>query len=471
MTETVAIFTEKKELYAIPLIVSKHGYQTKVIHTLKELKTLAQGGKAQAVIVDLDDRLDDHLELLERITDEKDPAVSVIIIARETTLQALRRVMQLSIRFFLTRPFPERELIEALEKSFFQYHLERENQRLLGKLNRKVYQLNLLNETAKMLNSSLKLDDILLKLMQNAGELVGAEAWTLFMYDKEKNVLVFKYVVGEASEKLTGEELPWGTGIVGWAAAQRQSILVKDTGKDERFFKKIDKKTKFTTKSVVCVPIVYRDDLLGVVEVINKQDGSAFDEEDLNILEILVEDAAISIKNTYLLEETYTLTLLDHLTRLFNLRKLNELFSEYNESKQPFSLLFMDLDNFKTVNDRYGHQYGSATLIEFAELLRKIITVDDYGFRYGGDEFILFLPGKTIKDAQEYARQIHDCLRTYKFINKKDVSVALSVSVGISHYPSLSQAPGQTLFQADRAMYEVKRSGKNGTALFKASPS
>ncbi len=466
MSETVAIFTEKKELYAIPLIVSKHGYRTHIVNTLKDFKGAAQRGKAQAVILDLDTGLDEHLELLERIIREKDPAISVIVIARETSLKALRRAMQLGIRFFLTRPFPERELIEALEKSFFQYHLERENETLLEKLNRKVYQLNLLNETAKMLNSSLKLDDILLKLMQNAGELVNAEAWTLFMYNKEKNVLVFKYVVGEASDKLTGVELPWGTGIVGWAAANRQSILVKDTGKDERFFKKIDKKTKFTTKSVICVPIVYRDDLLGVVEVINKQDGSAFDEEDLNILEILVEDAAISIKNTYLLEETYTLTLLDHLTRLYNLRKLNELFLEFQEEKRPFSLLFMDLDNFKSVNDNYGHQYGSTTLIEFAELLKKIIDKGEYGFRYGGDEFILLLPGKGIEEARAYADRIHECLRTYKFINKDGITVTLSVSIGISRFPSLSPSGQEVLFQADRAMYSVKRKGKNGTALF-----
>ncbi|HPE28756.1 MAG TPA: diguanylate cyclase [Candidatus Mcinerneyibacteriales bacterium] len=466
MSETVAIFTEKKELYAIPLIVSKHGYRTHIVNTLKDLKGAAQRGKAQAVILDLDAGLDEHLELLERIVREKDPAISVIVIARETSLKALRRAMQLGIRFFLTRPFPERELIEALEKSFFQYHLERENETLLEKLNRKVYQLNLLNETAKMLNSSLKLDDILLKLMQNAGALVNAEAWTLFMYNKEKNVLVFKYVVGEASDKLTGVELPWGTGIVGWAAANRQSILVKDTGKDERFFKKIDKKTKFTTKSVICVPIVYRDDLLGVVEVINKQDGSAFDEEDLNILEILVEDAAISIKNTYLLEETYTLTLMDHLTRLYNLRKLNDLLGEFQEEKHPFSLLFMDLDNFKSVNDNYGHAYGSSTLIEFAELLKKIIDTEEYGFRYGGDEFILLLPGKGIEEARECAEKIHECLRTYKFINKDGIAVTLSVSIGISHFPSLSPSGQEALFQADRAMYSVKRRGKNGTALF-----
>ena len=78
MSETVAIFTEKKELYAIPLIVSKHGYRTHIVNTLKDLKGAAQRGKAQAVILDLDGGLDEHLELLERIVREKDPAISAL---------------------------------------------------------------------------------------------------------------------------------------------------------------------------------------------------------------------------------------------------------------------------------------------------------------------------------------------------------------------------------------------------------
>jgi len=118
MSETVAIFTEKKELYAIPLIVSKHGYRTHIVNTLKDLKGAAQRGKAQAVILDLDAGLDEHLELLERIVREKDPAISVIVIAKETSLKALRRACSWGSAFSSPVPFPNGSLSKLLRSLF-----------------------------------------------------------------------------------------------------------------------------------------------------------------------------------------------------------------------------------------------------------------------------------------------------------------------------------------------------------------
>lgn len=462
----VAILTGEGELFAIPLILAKYNFKTSVTGDINSLFRLMKKDEVHCIILDVQGSLDDSLGMLETLLKKKPQEVSAVIIAGSTSLEALRKAMRLGVKYFLTRPFPERELVDSVKNSVMHYRLEKENVTLVEKLNRKVFQLKLLNETAKMLNSSLQLDDILLKLMQNAGEIVDAEAWTLFMYDHEKNVLVFKYVVGEASDKLTGLELPWGTGIVGWAASNQKSILVKDTGKDERFFKNIDKKTKFNTKSIVCVPILYRNDLLGVVEVINKRDGSFFTEEDLGILEILVEDAAISIKNSYLLDETYRLTLEDQLTKLYNLRKYQLITDELAEGGRPFALLFMDLDNFKEVNDRFGHRYGSAALVEFADVLREVAGDCGYAFRYGGDEFLLLLPDSDIRRAEEMAKNILEYLKTYNFLNRDGISVRLGVSIGISVFPALAADANDILLQSDKAMYNVKKSSKNNYAVY-----
>ena len=467
MSYHVAILTGEGELFAIPLILAKYNFKTSVTGDIASLFRLMKKDEVHCIILDLQGSLDDSLGILEALLKKKPQEVSAVIIAGSTSLEALRKAMRLGVKYFLTRPFPERELVDSVKHSVMHYRLEKENVTLVEKLNRKVFQLKLLNETAKMLNSSLQLDDILLKLMQNAGEIVDAEAWTLFMYDHEKNVLVFKYVVGEASDKLTGLELPWGTGIVGWAASNQKSILVKDTGKDERFFKNIDKKTKFNTKSIVCVPILYRDDLLGVVEVINKRDGSFFTEEDLGILEILVEDAAISIKNSYLLDETYRLTLEDQLTKLYNLRKYQLITEELAENGLPFALLFMDLDNFKEVNDKFGHRYGSAALVEFADVLREVAGDGGYAFRYGGDEFLLLLPDSDVRRAEEMAKNILEYLKTYNFLNRDGISVRLGVSIGISVSPTLAADANDILLQSDKAMYSVKKSSKNDYAVYK----
>ncbi len=466
MNYHVAILSEQGELFAIPLILQKYNFITTLTSDLNKLFKLMKKNEIHCIIFDVPESLDGHMETLERILKKKPPDWSEVVTSGSTTMEALRKAMRLGIKYFLTRPFPEDELVHSVKRSVMHYRLEKENRTLVDKLNKKVFQLKLLNETAKMLNSSLQLDDILLKLMQNAGEIVDAEAWTLFMYEPEKHVLIFKYVVGEAADKLTGMELPWGKGIVGWAASNKSSILVKDTGKDERFFKNIDKKTKFTTKSVICVPILYREDLLGVVEVINKRDGGEFNEEDLGILEILVEDAAISIKNSYLLDETYRLTLEDQLTKLYNLRKYQIITDQLIDEGRFFSLLFMDLDNFKMVNDKYGHRYGSETLEEFANVLREIKRDDDYAFRYGGDEFLLLLPDTDLDKAQEAAKNIHEYLKTYNFINKDGISVRLGASIGICDYPGNAGDANDILLNSDKAMYSVKRAGKNGFAVY-----
>jgi diguanylate cyclase (GGDEF)-like protein len=374
--------------------------------------------------------------------------------------------MKMGIRYYFNRPFEEDKLISAIEGYFESQFSFQESSYLVQKLKDKIYKFKLLNQTAKMINSTLNIDEILKKLMTNMGEIVDAEAWSLLTYDKEKDKLVFKYVVGEKANQLKGKEMKLDKGIVGWAARNRESVLVENVEKDERFYKYFDKKTNFQTKSVICIPIIYRDELLGVAEVVNKKSEGHFNHEDLNIMEILVENAAIAIKNSYLLEKVYQISLKDHLTDLYNFRKLNQIINKYIGNNTSFSLIFMDIDDFKDINDNYGHQYGSKTLIEFGDIISDILSKEGYGFRYGGDEFIVIIKGDKIKDATDFAKTIAQKLKNHKFLKEDNINTLLTLSIGISHFPNLAKNKREVLTQADKAMYKIKKNKKNGFHVF-----
>ncbi len=466
MNYTVALYTRAEDVLALPLIMAKNGFSPVIVKDKKILLDYLKQDVLHLLILDLDTSLDDDMNFIERIVAKKNSAMPLVIISAKSSADALRKAMRMGVRYFLTRPFDELELVASVKEGLFQYKLTRENDVLLKTLKKKVHQLKMINEVSKILNSTIKLDEILLRLMEKVGDLVDGEGWSLLMYNKEKNTLEFKFVIGEKSQQLMGMSIPYGTGIVGWAAEHKKSVLVKDTRQDDRFFKGVDEKVEFQTKSVICVPIVYRNELLGVVEVVNKKNNRFFTEDDQKIVEILVEQAAVAIQNTYLLEKTYSLTLLDHLTGLFNFRKLHHVMDKFMETETSFAFLFMDLDNFKLINDNHGHKFGSTALVEFANVLRTMISDKDYAFRYGGDEFIVLLREKSINDAVAFSEKLLKYMKSHTFLNKEKINAELGVSIGVSHYPALAKEPMTVQSQADSAMYEVKKNGKMSYKVF-----
>jgi len=461
MNNYTLIYKDNKNNYTIPLLLSKHNYDFNTTYSEEYLIENAKNNKL--VIMDLSTFNHKKLSILEKIISND---ISIIIVADKISNENLKKLIKYKIKYYFDRPFNEKEFISTIKKSFSEIKLKNKNEQLVNKLKEKINKFQLLNKTSKMINSKLDINIILKKLMKNIGDIVDAEAWTLFSYNKETNKLIFKYVVGEKSEQLLGKSLNVDQGIVGWAASNKESILVKNVNKDSRFYKYFDKKTNFKTKSLICVPIIYRNELLGVVEVVNKKHGRSFTEEDLNIMEILVDNAAIAIKNSYLLEQIYQITLKDHLTDLYNFRKLNNIIDKNYKNKKPFALIFMDLDDFKKVNDNFGHNYGSKALIEFSEILKSIIDNNEYAFRYGGDEFIVILENRDLNLARDFAETILKKVKNHTFLKNDKLQVKLTLSIGISHYPLISKKKKEILTQADQAMYKVKKRKKDNYAIF-----
>lgn len=176
--------------------------------------------------------------------------------------------------------------------------MEEEKSSALG-----VKRLQALQEISVLLNSTLDTREILEHALESAVELLRAEASSVFLRDPVTEELVFYAITGEKKSVLEGFRVPRGQGIVGWVVENRQPLLVPDAGKDPRFFSTVDKKFGFQTRTLICVPLITKEKVLGALEVVNCRDGDHFSEEDITFLETLGNHVATALDNALLYRE------------------------------------------------------------------------------------------------------------------------------------------------------------------------
>jgi diguanylate cyclase (GGDEF)-like protein len=259
-----------------------------------------------------------------------------------------------------------------------------------------------------------------------------------------------------------------GQGLAGWVAQEGKAVVVPDVSTDTRFFAKVDEKTKTTTRSIVAVPVRFRDHSLGVIELINCVGPDGFAARDMALLEALADYAAIAIENARHVQRIHELTITDDCTSLYNARHLNfVLDTEIYRSQRygyQFSLIFIDLDHFKKVNDTHGHLMGSRLLGEIGLMIKGHCRLIDFAFRYGGDEFVLLLPQTSKENAYIVARRLHKMIRETVWLREARLDVCVTASVGVASYPTDSNTKAGLLHLADEAMYLIKNTTRDSVA-------
>lgn len=332
-------------------------------------------------------------------------------------------------------------------------------------LRTKVEELRTLNEIIRAINSSRQPEEILQIIMKKTAELIHAEGWSVLLMDFERKELVFEAAAGAAGKKLIGMRLRVGQGVAGWVALHGKSLIVPDVTKDDRFYSGVDRKTKFTTRSILCVPMKYRDEIIGVVEVVNKTGGSPFTKNDLETFENLVEHVTIALENARIYRQMEAATLVDDLTKLYNIRYCNRYLDDFiscaRSRKALLSLIFLDIDFFKLVDDNYGHLVGSETLRYLGMRIKNVIRDRDVAIRYGGDEFIVILPHTDKATAVLIAERIRRATEQDPFSTFDKRAFFISVTLGVATYPNDARTRDDLIGRADKAMYIGKNSGRN----------
>src|SRR6476661_2906008 len=335
-------------------------------------------------------------------------------------------------------------------------------------LTRQSQELTIFHDVAKALTSSLDLDSILQTIMEKMAEYFRPDTWSLLMVDEDKSELYFAIAVGAASEALKNVRLKVGEGIAGHVAKYGEKLVVPDVRTDKRFTKRIDDMTQLETHSIICVPLKSKLRVLGVIQLVNV-DMAHFSHEEEFFLQALCDYAAIAIENARSVEKIQELTITDDCTGLFNARHLYKtLETEVYRSARfgyEFSVLFIDLDHFKSVNDTHGHLVGSKLLAEVGYLIKSHLRLIDYAFRYGGDEFVILLPQTSKEAALIVARRLLEVMRISEFMATEGLKLNVRCSMGLATYPEDAKSAHEIIRQADEMMYSVKNTTRDNIAI------
>jgi diguanylate cyclase (GGDEF)-like protein len=224
--------------------------------------------------------------------------------------------------------------------------------------------------------------------------------------------------------------------------------------------------------AVVALPLRCRAKTIGAVVVLERAASAKEPRIAETVAELLIvalEGPAVALDNALTLQRVEALTVTDDLTQLYNSRYLNQVLrreaKRASRSGRPLSLLFIDLDGFKGVNDTHGHLAGSAALVEAADVIRRSARETDVVARFGGDEFALILPDTGSEGAAAVGERVRERIAEHTFLRSKGLTIHLSVSVGVATLPDVAASAEELVKAADVAMYRVKESGKNNVFI------
>ena len=335
-------------------------------------------------------------------------------------------------------------------------------------LTRHSQELTIFHDVAKALTSSLDLDSILQTIMDKMAEYFRPDTWSLLMVDEARDELYFAIAVGDKAEILKNVRLKVGEGIAGWVAKNGEARVVPDVRTDPFFASRVDEATKWETRSVICVPLRSKLRVLGVIQLVNV-DMAQFTDAELFFLQSLSDFAAIAIESARWVEKIQELTITDDCTGLYNARHLYKTLETevYRSSRfgYEFSILFIDLDHFKTVNDTHGHLIGSKLLAEIGYLVKAQLRLIDFAYRYGGDEFVVLLPQTSKDQALVVAKRLQDAMRATRFCRDEGLNLNVLASIGLATYPHDARTAHDIIRQADEMMYLVKNTTRDNIGV------
>jgi len=318
------------------------------------------------------------------------------------------------------------------------------------------------HQLARSLTSSFDLDTILRTILEQMERIMEAELWTLLMLDEDSQELYYAIAAGGEQEALSDLRVKVGEGVAGWVVKHGETLIVPEAVDDPRV-KEEGGPNPRNVRSVIALPLRGRKGTHGAIEIFNPRADQMTDYT-IAFLHILADHAAIAIENAHDVARIQQLTITDDTTGLYNVRHLYDVLGRElkrcGRLKQPLSLAFLDLDQFKLVNDVHGHLVGSELLASTGRRLQELSRKQDWCFRYGGDEFVILMPETGAEAALTQAVGLLSSLMRTEFRMKNGLALSVRASVGLATSPADGATVHAIIGTADTRMYMVKANGR-----------
>ena len=310
----------------------------------------------------------------------------------------------------------------------------------------------------KLITSSLNIDSVLKGIMEEIQIFFNPENWSLLEYDPKKQELRFLIAEGIELDAIKDLTIKKGEGIAGKVIQDGVAIFIPDTGRGMEYSRKVDERTGFVTRSIIAVPVRFRDETFGVIEIVNRKTGTPFTHEESVVLQTIADFAAIAFSNVQLYNRTLKMAHEDSLTGALNRASLNEFIADCTQAPEMkdswIVIASLDLDRFKEINDTHGHLAGDRALATFSRETRKRLPEKARFFRIGGDEFLIALSLKEASEAKLKEKELEEALaEVRKQCEKVDPPVAFSVGIQMGPCNRIRHL----LYETDILMYHQKR--------------
>ena len=326
-------------------------------------------------------------------------------------------------------------------------------------MRRQLSRADVLADMVRAVNASLEPERVAEAMLSRLADWVPASAWSVLVIDDMNGLRPV------AAKGITARTEKAATAIARWIVRSGEPYAAADLAADGRTGAQ-------DHVAALAFPLICRGQTIGAFVALDRRPAS--DEPRLAAgaraaLEWQIAPGAIALENAVRVRRAEALSVTDDLTSLYNSRYLSQVLRRETKralrSGRPLSMLFLDMDGFKSVNDTHGHLFGSRALVEAAAVIRSSARETDVVARFGGDEFAVVLPETASEGALAVAERVRERIAGHPFLQKDGLDIHLTASVGVATMPDVANTAEALMQASDQAMYRVKARGKNGVAV------
>jgi diguanylate cyclase (GGDEF)-like protein/PAS domain S-box-containing protein len=345
------------------------------------------------------------------------------------------------------------------------------NANLYSEVKQHADEMSILYEISLAIAAGAGLEKTTQAVFRQLKKVIPIDLFYLALYEPTKKVLSY-FMYKENGERIDIEPffLFQKQSLTRFVMEKQQTVYIPDFEAKDSVLKEdeVIKVAGFENRTVLGIPLILRGEVMGVLSM---QAGkpNTYDHDQIRLLETIAQQTSIAMDNAKLFEKMQTMAITDSLTGLYNRRYFYMILENEIERAKRYqislSLIMLDIDHFKRVNDQLGHLAGDEVLASFAEVCKNQLRQVDVMFRYGGEEFMILLPESNKEDAMNAAERIRSAITETVFETKKG-NVSITTSIGVSEYGEDHPGPNEFVESADKAMYASKDAGRNCVRFF-----